>query len=140
MAGIPDVFTIPEYLDRKHSTAGPALYPVVLGLRQLQELALEPSVLRYVRMRDESMPPLRVGDLSIIDTSDTLPQDGRVYLIKHPRAGSIIRRVFFESDGAMVLRPDSKSPMFREELITPDRLQDVRILGRAVLTVLAVAP
>lgn len=137
LAGIPDVFVIPEYLDRKHSASGVSRYPIVLGTQQLEELEVDPVVLRFFRAPDDSMPPLRAGDFAIVDTSDTLPLDGGVYLIRHPRAGSYLRRVFIETDGLLILRPDNKSVQYREELIIPERAQELRFLGRARLALAA---
>lgn len=131
-------FSIPEYVDPASDRHWPSLDRIVLGAAQLDALQVEPAALRAFRVPDNAMLPLSPGACVIFDTSDTIPADGHVYLIRHPRTGAILRRVFVGVDGSLILRPDFISPLYREEWINQERAPTLRVVGRALLALVGV--
>lgn len=88
--------------------------------------------LRAAPARGRSMEPrIQDGDLLLIDTSDKIIQNGRIYAIRDG-TGRRAKRLFNGADGALHIRSDNPAPEFAPEVIPADKLEHIEIIGRVV--------
>lgn len=86
----------------------------------------------FYQVTDFSMQNrFRRGDLVFVDTSDNQPHDGEMYLIQK-RGGAILRWIFIGVDDSLQLTPDSTSGRYQSELILPNFVPRLQIVGRVV--------
>lgn len=95
--------------------------------RWLNARGLNKQNLAVMQVRGGSMSPtLSHGDTVLIDTSDSLVEDDRIYLLEN--AGNLLlRRLQIELGGQLRVRADN--PQHREFVVSPDQLT---IHGRVV--------
>lgn len=92
---------------------------------------LNPRRLVAMQVAGESMEPrLADGDTLLVDLSQTLVYDGRIYAIRY---GDELRvkRLFKRYDGGLLLRSDNLA-LYPEEFIPPEGLEFVQVIGRVV--------
>lgn len=92
---------------------------------------LNPRRLVAMQVAGESMEPrLTDGDTLLVDLSQTMVYDGRIYAIRY---GDELRvkRLFKRYDGGLLLRSDNLA-IYPEEFIPPEGLEFVQVIGRVV--------
>lgn len=134
----PEVIAVPRYQLR--ASAGSGAVNEQAGEYQVNALCvtrawvrrrrLSIPALRAVAVRGTSMQPvLSDGDLVVVDTSDTDPRSGFVYLL---RRGEELLVKYVERLSAGSLRVSSANPAFAPYEIDLQKNADVAILGRVV--------
>lgn len=76
-------------------------------------------------------PRIQHGDLLLIDTADKIIKDGNIYALKEFGARRA-KRLFTLSDGSLRISSDNPLPEFKDEVVRPDRLEHIEIIGRVV--------
>ena len=90
--------------------------------------------LTVIHAEGESMEPLiRDGNILLIDCAQRQIKSGKVYAL---RVGEDVRikRLFWQTDGSLLISSDNKSPDHRDEVVAPDAVANVHVIGRAVWT------
>lgn len=78
---------------------------------------------------DSMQPYIMDGDMVILDTSQTEPQSGNVYLINHPD-GERLKRLRREMDGGWVLESDNlDKKRYPDERISSEHADLMKIIG-----------
>lgn len=96
----------------------------------IRKRRLRPYSLASLTADGDSMEPrIQDGDALVIDTADTMVQDGRVYAIWYD-GGERVKRLYRLPGGG--LRIQSDNPAFATIDLGPDLVQHVRVLGRVV--------
>lgn len=91
------------------------------------EYHVDASTAIPTRVNGQSMMPLlNDGDIALIDTSQTQPQDGKVFAINFFNE-ELIARVFRNPDGTLLLSRDNRD--YPPKTINPD---DIEIIGKLV--------
>ena len=105
--------------------------PQVFRAEWTRKERLKPGALASMYAQGMSMEPrICDGDSLLVDTSQTLVIDARVYAIWY--AGELrVKRLFKRVDGGITIHSDNATDYPRIE-VTPDQLEHVRILGRVV--------
>lgn len=91
---------------------------------------LKPAALASMYAHGRSMEPrICDGDSLLVDTSQTIVLDGRVYAIWY--AGELrVKRLFKRIDGGITINSDNDD--FPRVDVLPDEMEHVRIIGRVV--------
>lgn len=95
---------------------------------------LDRSACKMILVECDSMAPyINRGDLVLVDTKDTVPRDGDVYLVAFPQIGTCrLHSTITKADGTLVLR--SLNSAFHEESIPKEQIESQAIvIGRVVL-------
>lgn len=96
----------------------------------IREDQLKPNALVWATAPDASMAKvIYEGDSYVIDTSDTVPVDGRAYSVWYA-GGEHVRRLFRLPDGGLRLKPESDD--FQAFDMGAEEAKFLRIIGRVV--------
>lgn len=91
------------------------------------------SALKVMPVRGDSMlPRLSDGDTVLINTDDRRIVDGKIYALILGRDAKI-KTLRWSADGSLIIISDNKDKeTYPDEIISPDKADDVYIIGRAV--------
>lgn len=123
-------WAIPEYICPLGARMPPRAAPWIITESFAQGHDLDPEQARYFQHFDNSMWPVKTADVAIVDLTQTHIVSGKPYLLQVDHAGATIRRVHMQSDGSMLLTPDSTSAHYRAEPVPRADLGKVRVIGR----------
>ena len=85
-----------------------------------------------VRVEGESMGPrLQPGDIVLVDRSRTVVKDGKVYVIRNGDQLRI-KRLFWRYDGELIIRSDNPDPIYRDEIVPKDVVENLYIIGEVI--------
>ena len=123
------MYFVPEYRDPAGSTLPPWTEPYPVSEAILHRRGLDPYSLMFFQVPDNSnYQKFKTGDIAMIDTSHRVMRDGMRYLIQHPQ-GARIRRCFINLDNSLTLCPDVMNPNFRPEVVRPESIHLVNVVG-----------
>ena len=76
-------------------------------------------------------PTVEHGDILLVNVTDKEIRDGKVYALR--LEGEVrVKRIYRNATGGITISSDNKSPRFRDELVPPDDLPRLDIIGRAI--------
>ena len=98
----------------------------------LRRKGLVATNLVVVEVEGDSMSPsLEEGDAVLIDVTDREIRDGRIYAFRSH--GEVrIKRFQRAANGTIVIASDNKSPRYRDEVLSPEQLATLDVIGRVV--------
>ncbi|WP_156812166.1 XRE family transcriptional regulator [Idiomarina xiamenensis] len=100
---------------------------------QVKSAALDASSLAYLDAPDDSMvPSINRGDMLIVDTSDKIIKDSKIYVIQYG-SSLRVRRLFSRING-LLLRSDN-TDVSPDEILPPNEQDAIEVVGRVVLRV-----
>lgn len=98
----------------------------------MQQRGLKVDNFRMVTVSGDSMTPyLQSGDVVMVDLADTNIKSGEVYVIAVDREWKV-KRLHKRADGSVEVRSDNESPRNPTEIISGERLELLKVLGRVV--------
>jgi phage repressor protein C with HTH and peptisase S24 domain len=94
----------------------------------LSSKRLSAKNLRVITVSGDSMQPhINPGDKIVVDTADTIPASGHVYVVWYG-ADIRVKRITRERDGSMTL--ESENPKYKPETFKGKELRNLKIYGR----------
>ncbi|WP_160309792.1 XRE family transcriptional regulator [Chromobacterium subtsugae] len=104
--------------------------PVPISFKVIQDRELNIGNLAAIMIADDAMRPhIESGDILIIDTSDTTPRDGRVYVLAYGDEW-FVRRMFKKPNNGLIITADNNQ--YREIDVQPSDTEYISIVGRVV--------
>lgn len=100
----------------------------------LAQMALRQQNLHVVYFHGQSMgPTIRDGDVVLVDQSQMIPQDGRIYVIRMHGGELIIKRMTQAITGGWIIRSDNDDKRsFPDQSINESEIKLFQIIGRVV--------
>lgn len=85
---------------------------------------------RVLEVTGDSMAPyLQDGDVVLVNLDNKTIKSGEVYALAVDHELRV-KRLYKRTDGALEVSSDNPSPKYRTEVIEPDTIQDLRIIGK----------
>lgn len=121
-----------EYIDPTGPRTKPWGEPFYLNLPYIERRGFNSDSMMFFQLPDYSMQNrARQGDIVFIDSSDTTPRDGEMYLLQH-KGGAKVRWIFVNQDGSLTLAPDAPLQRYTVETVGASLVKSLKIVGRVV--------
>lgn len=115
---------VPEFVETTHKMA--------FSVDWLRKKGLKHKDVRLMKVNGDSMNySLNDGDMVLINTASKDIIDGKIYALVVGGEAKI-KRLKKTFNGGLVIISDNNSGMYSDENITPDDMQYIHIIGRAV--------